>query len=337
MTGGNNTFPAKTKVEEYIETLFQLYGGGRPPQHIFDHYTNSLLNATLSPVAAQQEIEFLCTGKRTPATTPNVGQYQGIPTAPSLISSSTLLTSNVTNINTPELLAASLPSVPGFPTLDNNTPASPLVPLPIPTAPVMGAPVPFASTLPSLSTLPTPQPPQPTIPNLAKPFSAAPTTPQPSQTPPPQSQPTPQSVLADGSDKPERVKAYVKQLYMTYVGKVDVGAMKYIVRSLLDGSYTLTQAELSVKYSKEAKERAKQLEKEQEEINKRKKRLEEYVNELFRVYVKVRKPSTEELESYVSAALTGKSTLQQLEDSIVALGIESTLPSVPPSNVPRKK
>jgi len=46
-------------------------------------------------------------------------------------------------------------------------------------------------------------------------------------------------------------------------------------------------------------------EKEHEEINKRKKRLEEYVNELFRVYVKVRKPTPEEVEAYVNDAISG--------------------------------
>lgn len=142
-------------------------------------------------------------------------------------------------------------------------------------------------------------------------------------------------MLDDGPDKEERVKAYVEQLYKVYCGgKMEVGTRGFLIRSLLDGSYTLLQAEMAVMYSKEAKERQKQLEQQKEEERKRRGRLEEYVQELFRVYVPSRKPSAEEVESYVLSALSGRASLQQLEDSISALGVLSALPSVPATKKP---
>ncbi|KAM9974497.1 hypothetical protein ACTFIW_007951 [Dictyostelium discoideum] len=77
------------------------------------------------------------------------------------------------------------------------------------------------------------------------------------------------------------IKEYVDELYICYTGKLgDPASSQYLIKSLLDNSFTVHQAELHVKFSKEAKVYLGQV---QIKENKRKK-AEEYIYELYKVY-----------------------------------------------------
>jgi len=80
-----------------------------------------------------------------------------------------------------------------------------------------------------------------------------------------------------------------------------------------------SQAEVFVKFSKEAKAYAKQREKNkgQEKIN----QVKEYVQQLFRVYLKNPNPTPEEIKTYVDSILDGSQTLQDIEDEIRLLSL----------------
>ncbi|KAK5579010.1 hypothetical protein RB653_008686 [Dictyostelium firmibasis] len=77
------------------------------------------------------------------------------------------------------------------------------------------------------------------------------------------------------------IKEYIDELYICYTGKLgDPASTQYLTKSLLDNSFTVHQAELHVKFSKEAKVYLGQV---QIKENKRKKS-EEYIYELYKVY-----------------------------------------------------
>ncbi|KAN0024449.1 hypothetical protein ACTFIV_008857 [Dictyostelium citrinum] len=77
------------------------------------------------------------------------------------------------------------------------------------------------------------------------------------------------------------IKEYIDELYICYTGKLgDPASTQYLIKSLLDNSFTVHQAELHVKFSKEAKVYLGQV---QIKENKRKK-AEEYIYELYKVY-----------------------------------------------------
>ncbi|EGC36811.1 hypothetical protein DICPUDRAFT_31270 [Dictyostelium purpureum] len=77
------------------------------------------------------------------------------------------------------------------------------------------------------------------------------------------------------------VKIYVDELYLAYTGKLgDPASTHYLIKSIMDNSLSVPQAELHVKFSKEAKAYLGQV---QIKENKRKK-AEEYIYELFKLY-----------------------------------------------------
>ncbi|KAN0038972.1 hypothetical protein ACTA71_001166 [Dictyostelium dimigraforme] len=77
------------------------------------------------------------------------------------------------------------------------------------------------------------------------------------------------------------IKEYIDELYICYTGKLgDPASTQYLIKSLLDNSFTVHQAELHVKFSKEAKVYLGQV---QIKENKRKK-AEEYIYELYKAY-----------------------------------------------------
>jgi len=117
-----------------------------------------------------------------------------------------------------------------------------------------------------------------------------------------------------------KVREYVDQLFLNYVGrKGDPASTNFLVNSITDKSYSFMQAEVFVKFSKEAKAYAKQREKNkgQEKIN----QVKEYVQQLFRVYLKNPNPTPEEIKTYVDSILDGSQTLQDIEDEIRLLSL----------------
>ncbi|KAF2071395.1 hypothetical protein CYY_007289 [Polysphondylium violaceum] len=76
-------------------------------------------------------------------------------------------------------------------------------------------------------------------------------------------------------------KKYVDELNIVYTGKIgDPATTQYLVKSLVDGSFSPTQAELQIKFSKEAKQHGVSLQIKQD----KKKRAEEYIYELYKLY-----------------------------------------------------
>jgi len=76
-------------------------------------------------------------------------------------------------------------------------------------------------------------------------------------------------------------KKYVDELSLVYIGKLgDPGTTQYLVKSLIDGSFTPTQAELQIKFSKEAKQHSANLQIKEE----KRKKAEEYIYELYKLY-----------------------------------------------------
>jgi len=126
----------------------------------------------------------------------------------------------------------------------------------------------------------------------------------------------------------ESYKEYVDQLFVKYVGRCgDPGSTNFLVNSLMNKSYTIQQAEYFVRFSKEAKayQKNKKLQQEKE----RNDRVWEYVKELFRVFLKKKDPSTEEMSVHVNAILQGKQTLQETEDEfrLMSLAVPSSINS----------
>eukprot|EP00027_Filamoeba_sp_ATCC50430_P018928 CAMPEP_0168564122 /NCGR_PEP_ID=MMETSP0413-20121227/13060_1 /TAXON_ID=136452 /ORGANISM="Filamoeba nolandi, Strain NC-AS-23-1" /LENGTH=239 /DNA_ID=CAMNT_0008595739 /DNA_START=1 /DNA_END=720 /DNA_ORIENTATION=- len=122
------------------------------------------------------------------------------------------------------------------------------------------------------------------------------------------------------SGQVDKVKEYVNQLYITYTGKLgDPASSQFIINSILDGSYSLQQAEFAVKFSKEAKnyQKTQAQRKQTEQIE----QVTDYVRELFRVYLKKIDPPKEELDDWVQQILDGSRTLQDTEDEFRLLSI----------------
>jgi len=117
-----------------------------------------------------------------------------------------------------------------------------------------------------------------------------------------------------------KLKEYIDQLYITFTGKKgDPASTNYLINSIADKSYSLTQAEFFVKFSKEAKAYAKVVEKNKEQ--KKIQQIQEYVKELFRVYLKKINPTTDEVSDYAASILDGSRTLQDVEDEIKLLSL----------------
>lgn len=136
--------------------------------------------------------------------------------------------------------------------------------------------------------------------------------------------PTSTSLGGGSSDKAakfefEQVKQFVTELYRVYTGGKlpDPATFRWHVDSIMNGSYSLTQAEYSIRFSKEAKEYAKQQkQKKDAQVH----QIREYVKELMRVYCK-RAPTEEEMKYHVDAVLSGQANLQQVEDEVRLLGL----------------
>jgi len=122
----------------------------------------------------------------------------------------------------------------------------------------------------------------------------------------------------------EGLKEYVEQLYLHFTGrKGDPASANFLFQSLLSKTYTLTQAELFVKFSKEGKTYREQ---QAQVAEKRAKDVREYVKELYRVYLKQASPEESELSQHVSDVSSGVTSLQTLEDHFKLLSLS------PPSN-----
>jgi len=116
----------------------------------------------------------------------------------------------------------------------------------------------------------------------------------------------------------ERYREFVNQLYITYAGRLgDPATMAFVVRSLVDKSYSLQQTEYFVKFSKEAK--AFQKSKQNQEAD-RAAKTREFVTELCRVYLK-QKPDAPNVDEYVRAIVEGERTLQEVEDEFKLLAL----------------
>jgi len=133
-----------------------------------------------------------------------------------------------------------------------------------------------------------------------------------------------QQIGSTSQSTSSKLKEYVDQLYITYTGKLGHPSnTNFLVSSLANKSYSYTQAEYFVKLSKEAREfeKKKKIQAEQEKNAK----IREYIQELFRVYLKQQQVSEEEITQYVDPLLKGETTLQSIEDEFKLMSI-----SVPP-------
>jgi len=118
----------------------------------------------------------------------------------------------------------------------------------------------------------------------------------------------------------DKIRDYVDQLFITFVGrKGDPASTNFLVSSIVDKSYSLTQAEFFVKFSKEAKAYQKTQEKLKE--TKKTTQMNEYVRELYRVFLKNPNPTNEEVKQYVDLILNGSQTLQDIEDEFRLLSL----------------
>eukprot|EP01132_Coremiostelium_polycephalum_P003635 gene3635-4527_t len=127
----------------------------------------------------------------------------------------------------------------------------------------------------------------------------------------------------------EIAKEYVDELYKILTGRLgDPASSNYLVKSLQDGSLSVQQAELHVRFSKEAKQYAVI----QHQKEEKRKKAEEYIYELYKAYVG---PDTiiplDELEHYTNLIVDGQQVdYQSIEDEIK----EKALLNV---QVPKKK
>jgi len=111
---------------------------------------------------------------------------------------------------------------------------------------------------------------------------------------------------------PDIVKEYVWELYRVYAGKTpDPATYNWVVRSILDGSYSLNQAELAIKYSKDSRERQKKAQQQRTDM---KPKVVEFVQELMRVHKC--KLTAEQISRFTDGVLNGQLTLQQVEDEV---------------------
>jgi len=131
---------------------------------------------------------------------------------------------------------------------------------------------------------------------------------------------------------PKTVKEYVGLLFQKHTGKLgDPASTQFLIKSLMDKSYTFTQAEFHVKFSREGKLYSQKVKKKQEEDIKLTK-LKEYIAELFRVYAPHFPNKEFEIENLSSKLFLGAITLQDAEDEVKLFGLTSIKS---PSNTPK--
>lgn len=120
----------------------------------------------------------------------------------------------------------------------------------------------------------------------------------------------------------DRVRDYVNQLYLTYIGrKGDPANTEWLVNSILKKEYSLGMAEKFVKFSKEAKAYQKAT------ISKRNAQIHDYIKELFRVYANNLEPTEEEMKEYTDAITNKTRSLQEIENEFKLMAL----------NPPKKK
>jgi hypothetical protein len=118
----------------------------------------------------------------------------------------------------------------------------------------------------------------------------------------------------------DKIKEYVDQLYINFTGrKGDPASSNYLVNNINNKTFTLTQAEFFVKFSKEAKAYAQTKQKKDAEDKVTK--VYDFVKELFRVYLKNQVPSQDDVKQFADLILDGSSTLQEVEDEIRLMSI----------------
>jgi len=134
-----------------------------------------------------------------------------------------------------------------------------------------------------------------------------------------------------GALDPKTAKEYVDLLFQKYTGKLgDPASAQFLLKSSLNKSYTLTQAEYYVKFCKEGKAYAQKVKKQQGE-EARLKKLREYTVELFRVYAPFYKGESE-IDNIVAKLGDGSMSLQDAEDDVKLFGLSSIKP---PSGIPK--
>ncbi|EGG14220.1 hypothetical protein DFA_11989 [Cavenderia fasciculata] len=127
----------------------------------------------------------------------------------------------------------------------------------------------------------------------------------------------------------ETSRIYVNELYTVYTGRLgDPASSNYLVTSLLDGSLSIQQAELHVKFSKESKVFAVQQRQKEEKRSK----AQEYVFELYKVFFgPTYIPPPEDVMKYVRGIVDQASPdYQSIEEEIKEKAILNV-------NVPIKK
>eukprot|EP01113_Clastostelium_recurvatum_P004019 TRINITY_DN11786_c0_g1_i4.p3 TRINITY_DN11786_c0_g1~~TRINITY_DN11786_c0_g1_i4.p3 ORF type:complete len:288 (-),score=79.87 TRINITY_DN11786_c0_g1_i4:8-871(-) len=133
---------------------------------------------------------------------------------------------------------------------------------------------------------------------------------------------------------PVQIRDYVDTLYKTFTGRLgDPASTNYLVRSLLDKSFSFSQAELHVRYSKEGKAYA--VKKKQVDEEQKQQKLKNYVSELYRVYMHypLSGPFTGEMQEMLANLQSGAMSLQDAEDDLKLKTLESLKP---PSKPPAK-
>eukprot|EP01112_Ceratiomyxa_fruticulosa_P016641 TRINITY_DN5065_c0_g1_i1.p1 TRINITY_DN5065_c0_g1~~TRINITY_DN5065_c0_g1_i1.p1 ORF type:complete len:243 (-),score=46.20 TRINITY_DN5065_c0_g1_i1:59-787(-) len=129
-----------------------------------------------------------------------------------------------------------------------------------------------------------------------------------------------------------QVKEYVDKLYLTFTGRLgDPASTNYVVRSIIDKSFSLNQAELHVRFSKEAK--AYGAKKKHDDEDKKREKLRSYIAELYRVYANypTTNPFTPEMEEFFNHLLNNTMSLQDVEDEV---RMRALMTIKPPSHAP---
>ena len=84
------------------------------------------------------------------------------------------------------------------------------------------------------------------------------------------------------------LKEWLSKLFEKYTGKIDPAMYNFVYESVVNGQYSINEAEMAVKFSKEAK--SYQIQKDnqmKQKDNKRREQVIQYVTELYRVYRKI--------------------------------------------------
>jgi len=126
--------------------------------------------------------------------------------------------------------------------------------------------------------------------------------------------------VAPSSLQTDQLKEYADQLFITYTGRRgDPASTQYIINGILNKTLSFTQAELFVKFSKEAKayQKTKEKNKESERVAK----VKEYVKELYRVFLKDYTPTEDDIKSYAESILRSERTLQDVEDEFKLMSL----------------